>query len=66
MRRHAWLTVPLALLLFAIPTRGAPLRLHVSPNGNDAWPGTRADRPFRTLERARDEIRKLKKEAGLP
>ena len=66
MRRHAWLTAPLALLVFAIPTWSAPLRLHVAPDGNDAWSGTRADKPFRTLERARDEIRRLKKEAGLP
>ena len=48
--------------------------LHVSPDGNDTWDGTRARKaffrkgsgPFRTLERARDEIRKLKKEGALP
>ena len=66
MTRHAWLTVPFAIAMLVTQAWGAPLRLHVSPDGNDAWPGTRADRPFRTLERARDEIRNLKKEAGLP
>jgi len=35
----------------------------VSPSGNDRGPGTR-DRPFLTLERARDAVRSLKKEHG--
>ncbi|MGA2660073.1 MAG: hypothetical protein ABSH34_21430, partial [Verrucomicrobiota bacterium] len=35
----------------------------VAPTGNDANPGT-ADRPFATLERARDAVRQLK-QAGL-
>ena len=39
--------------------------LHISPNGSDANPGTE-DKPFATLERARDEVRKLKKAGGLP
>ncbi len=43
----------------------APLRMYVSPNGDDANPGTPA-KPFATLERARDEIRKLKQQRGLP
>lgn len=33
-----------------------PGPFHVSPNGNDAGPGTSAQ-PFRTLERARDAVR---------
>ncbi|MBM3890685.1 MAG: hypothetical protein FJ388_16345, partial [Verrucomicrobia bacterium] len=33
--------------------------LYVAPNGNDGDPGTR-EKPFATLERARDEVRKLK------
>ena len=32
--------------------------LHVAPNGNDAWGGTRA-KPFATLQAARDAARKL-------
>ncbi|NOZ23904.1 MAG: hypothetical protein GXP25_22735 [Planctomycetes bacterium] len=51
--------------------RGA--ELYVATNGNDAWSGKLAepnadktDGPFATLERARDEIRKIKKEGGLP
>lgn len=45
------------------PQPGATL--FVSPQGADANPGTK-ERPFATLERARDEIRKLKKGGTLP
>lgn len=57
----------------------APLRttlgldLHVAADGNDAWTGRTArvnaektDGPLATLERARDEIRKLKGRGPLP
>jgi hypothetical protein len=37
----------------------------VAPQGNDANPGTR-DRPFATLEKARDAIRALKAKGPLP
>jgi len=47
------------------------LVLYVSANGNDAWTGRAperegADGPFATLERARDEIRRVRQETGLP
>ena len=38
---------------------------HVSPKGSDTNPGN-ADQPFATLEKARDAIRKLAKQAELP
>jgi len=38
---------------------------YVSPDGDDANPGTKA-RPFATLEKARDAVRQLKKESSLP
>ncbi len=41
------------------------ITLHVAPGGADANPGTRA-KPFATLERARDEVRALKKAGPLP
>jgi hypothetical protein len=66
----------LLLALGTVPIQAAGdhgLQLHVSPKGNDAWSGTlakpnaaRSDGPFASLERARDEIRKRKKSAGLP
>ncbi|MBI3923052.1 MAG: right-handed parallel beta-helix repeat-containing protein [Armatimonadetes bacterium] len=47
--------------------------LYISPSGNDLWSGKLAaprkgktDGPFATLERARDEIRKLKAAGPLP
>ena len=54
-----------ALALAGAAATGAPMRIHVVPGGSDANPGT-ADRPLRTLERARDQIRALKKNEGLP
>ncbi len=39
--------------------------LYVSPSGNDGDPGT-LERPFATLERARDEIRSVKRAGRLP
>jgi hypothetical protein len=46
---------------------------YIATNGNDAWSGRLArpnanqtDGPFATLERARDELRKLKQTGGLP
>ncbi len=49
--------------LFAVPPcRGAGARqqrvFHVSPDGSDRNPGTRA-RPFKTIEKARDEVRAI-------
>lgn len=49
----------------------APLQIYVAPNGNDNWSGRSAearapDGPFATLIRARDELRRLKAQGGLP
>ena len=68
------LTVSLSLLWAAmacLAARAEGLTLHVAPNGNDGWSGRLTepkggDGPFFTLQRARDEIRKIKKAAGLP
>lgn len=38
---------------------------YVAPGGDDAHPGD-AERPFASMERARDAIRALKQESGLP
>jgi hypothetical protein len=53
----------LSLLLFTIAA--AATDFHVSPVGNDLNPGSESS-PFATLERARDAIRQVKKEDGLP
>jgi len=44
---------------------GLASTLFVAANGNDTNPGTEA-KPFRTLERARDEIRRIKAAGPLP
>ncbi len=41
------------------------LSFYISPDGNDAWSG-RIERPFATLERARNQIRKLKQQGKMP
>lgn len=40
-------------------------KLHVNPSGRDTNPGTQS-RPFQSLERARDEIRRMKREGAFP
>ena len=48
-----------------------PVQLFVSATGNDSWTGRKADAkgtdgPFTTLERARDEVRSLRKANKIP
>jgi hypothetical protein len=50
-------------LFLALPNLAA--QLYVATTGNDANSGTRA-RPFATLERARDEVRRLKQDGKQP
>jgi len=54
-----------AASLTLAPAPAAPVELHVSPRGNDAWSGRAKDPgapngPFATLARAQQEIRALK------
>jgi FG-GAP-like repeat len=42
------------------PAPSAAFNYYVSPTGNDANPGTGEDKPFQTVERARDVIRATK------
>lgn len=50
-----------------------PMRIYVAPDGHDIWSGRlprpnlgRTDGPFATLERARDNIRELKRKGRYP
>jgi len=52
-----------ALACAACCAQGA--ELYVAPDGNDANPGT-PEKPFATVTRARDAIRALKQQTGLP
>jgi hypothetical protein len=53
-----WLTLVLLLVALSV-AQAAEQAVYVAPTGNDANPGTLA-KPFATLARARDEVRKLK------
>jgi len=62
----------LVLVAWAVRAEEA-MDLYVSPSGNDAWTGRssepnadRTDGPFATLERARDELRRLSSEGARP
>src|SRR5690349_14832483 len=62
--------VPVFFLIIIIFLAGhtaqaaSPTAFFVAPNGRDTNPGTER-KPFATLERARDELRKLKKKGSL-
>ncbi|MHC4201658.1 MAG: hypothetical protein ACYSU0_16860, partial [Planctomycetota bacterium] len=45
------------LFIMQASARAAPADFHVAPAGDDANPGTR-QRPFATITRARDEVRR--------
>jgi parallel beta-helix repeat protein len=45
--------------------RVSKIVFYVSPEGSDSHTGTSVDKPFATLQKARDAIRTLKQEAGL-
>ena len=75
MAAHFWTGVVGLLLGVATCALGAPPQgsLYVATNGNDAWSGRLAepnadktDGPFATLERARDEVRKMRAKGTLP
>ncbi len=51
-----------AIVLALLCRAACAVEVHVSPTGNDAHPGT-PQQPFATLERARDEVRKLQQSA---
>jgi len=57
--------LPVLTFLLPLCALAAPAEFHVAPDGADENPGTR-ERPFRTLARARDAIRVLKRAQGLP
>src|ERR1035437_9177648 len=63
-RASLWIaTIVLAITMLGSVSQAQPqdISLFVAADGNDGNPGTK-DKPFATLERARDEVRKLKKD----
>lgn len=65
MNRYS--VLPIVVACLAVPflsiAAATSVKVYVAPSGNDAYPGT-ADKPFATLERARDEARKAKTAEG--
>ncbi len=59
-RRNNLLFALLATILFSCTSR--PIQIFVATNGSDTNGTGKIEQPFASLERARDEIRKLKKE----
>ena len=51
------ITIALTAISAVLGSRCLAAEFFVSPRGDDAWPGTK-DRPFRTLEVARDAVRR--------
>jgi hypothetical protein len=71
--RNSWSVVLLAILFSQAFALEPGKTFYVSTSGNDSWSGTLpapnaqgSDGPFRTLERARDAIRELKRAKQLP
>lgn len=65
LRTNVFPLLLLASIVSAGSVAGAQITLHVSPQGNDEGSGT-ADAAFATLRRARDAVRALKSQGGLP
>ncbi len=61
------LIVTLSLLIYSFVSTAdaAEIALYVSPKGNDSWAGNTIDRPFATIQKARDAIRSMKTESRL-
>jgi len=64
MSRYLRLALVLAFLA-SVPATAEPLRFYVSTDGNDSAAGN-LEKPFATLERARNEIRARKESGELP
>ena len=62
MNKLATVLIANVLLVVLQPADGADL--HVASRGDDTHPGTQA-KPFASLERAQDEVRKLKQAGPL-
>jgi hypothetical protein len=57
---HRFVPALTALAMLAVCRCGAASTFYVAPSGDDRGPGSEA-RPFATVQRARDEIRRLKR-----
>jgi len=72
MALHGGWAMAALLMCAGVMAQGKAAQYYVSTRGDDAWSGTlpepngaRTDGPFATLERARDELRKVRAAGGL-
>ena len=63
---HILILIMLAFLLctFISPVPAEEIAIYVSPEGKDSWAGS-IDKPFATIQMARDAIHAVKKKSGL-
>lgn len=54
---------PIIVLFLSFSAMASAVQIHVSPGGDDSAAGT-AEKPFATLQRARDEVRKVRPADG--
>ncbi len=59
------LVIVIVAALICSYANAAGIAFYVSPEGNDSWTGDSIDRPFATIQKARDAIREMKKKNGL-
>ncbi|MFC2112863.1 hypothetical protein ACFLTA_06295, partial [Bacteroidota bacterium] len=50
---------------FSVLANTDEITFYVSPQGNDSWTGESIDKPFASIQRARDVIREMKGKTGL-
>ncbi|MFC1739324.1 right-handed parallel beta-helix repeat-containing protein [Planctomycetota bacterium] len=58
-------TLLLLICSFVSMADADEITLYVSPSGNDSWAGNIIDKPFATIQKARDAVRAMKKKNGL-
>jgi len=51
--------------LFSLTSLAGGISFYVSPDGDNSWSGDRIEKPFATIQRARDAVRDLKRQSGL-
>ncbi len=69
MKHHRFLQILLItagiVTLFSLTAFAGGTSFYVSPDGNDSWPGNQIEKPFATIQKARDAVRELKNGSGL-
>ncbi len=67
MNSHLLVIVSLTLLVCSVTTisTAEEIAFYVSPEGNDSWVGDSIERPFSTIQKARDAVRALRNRGEL-